>query len=207
MDGRVPGEDRAGAVAVVQVQVHHQDRLLEAAGPQARDRHRDVVEDAEAHPAVGQRVVEAAAEMDGDAAGAQGQAGGLDGPAHHEPLQVEDGFGFVSPNLDAQDAGEGPSVVLEALEVPRSVDAQQVLDGDGPRLRERLPRQQAGVLERGQDLLAAQRVEGDARDVLLVGGVVDDRHRLGPEPEPQSADRDEGHERSRSAAPSGTPVA
>ena len=40
-------------------------------------------------PGVGRRVVVAAAEVDGDPAGAQGEAGGLDRPARHQPLQVE----------------------------------------------------------------------------------------------------------------------
>ena len=53
VDGGVLGEDLAGAVAVVEVEVDDEHPLRETARPQACDGHRHVVEDAEPHAAAG----------------------------------------------------------------------------------------------------------------------------------------------------------
>ena len=87
MDRGIAGEDRARAVAVVNVQVHHQDPALVAAGPQLGDGGRHVVVGAEALPPVGESVVETAAQVDGDPAAVEGQGVAARVPPDHEALQ------------------------------------------------------------------------------------------------------------------------
>ncbi len=65
--GGVVAEDVAGAVAVVQVEVDHQDRSGEAVAALVGDRQGDVVEDAEAAALPGMGMVVAAAEVDREA--------------------------------------------------------------------------------------------------------------------------------------------
>ena len=187
MDGGVVGEEAPGPVPVVQVEVHDEDGLREAAPAQAADRDRDVVEDAEPEPGVGHRVVEAAAEVDGDPAGPHREAGRLDGPARHEPLQVERRLRLGRGHLDAEDPGEGIRL-LNRLQIVGGVDPQEVLERCRAGLGEQVAAQEPGLLERAEDLLAPQRVHRHAEDAVLVAGVVHDRD----PPRPQAVERAAG---------------
>jgi hypothetical protein len=97
---------------------------------QPPDRDRDVVEDAEAEPAVGHRVVEAAAEVHGDPARPHREPGGLDGAARHQPLLVEDASASEGGHLHAEDPGERLRL-LHGLQVLGRVHPEEVLQGGG----------------------------------------------------------------------------
>jgi hypothetical protein len=124
---RVAGEDVPCAVAVVLVEVHDQHGLGEAARPQPPDRDRHVVEDAEAEPGAGLRVVEATAQVDGDRPAAQRKPRRVDRASRHQPLQLERALGLDGRHHDAEDAGERCGL-LELVQVLGSVDAEQVLE-------------------------------------------------------------------------------
>ena len=171
---RVGGEHAPRAVAVVLVEVDHQHGLREAARAQPPDRHRHVVEDAEAETGVGLRVVEAAAEVRRDAPRLQREPRRLDRPARHQALELERALGLGGRHLDAEDARERPCL-LQLVEVLGRVDAQQVLERGRLRLGHEVGAQEARLRERALDLLAPQRVQGNAEDALAIAGVVDDR--------------------------------
>ena len=187
VDGGVVGEGAPRPVAVVQVEVHHEHGLREAAPAQPPDRDRDVVEDAEPEPGVGHRVVEAAPEVHDHPARPQGEAGRLDGAARHQPLQVERRLRLAGGHLDAEDAGEGVRL-LDRVQVLGGVDPQQVLERRRAGLGDEVADEEPGLLERAQDLLAAQRVHRHAEDAPLVAGVVHDRYA----PRPQAVERAAG---------------
>ena len=132
-------------------------------------------------------MVEAAAEVDGDPAGPQREAGRLDGAARHQPLQVERRLRLGRGHLDAEDPGEGIRL-LHGVQVLGGVDAEQVLQGGGAGLGEEVAVEEPGFLERAQDLLAPHRVHRHAEDAPLVAGVVDDRD----PPRPQAVERAAG---------------
>ena len=181
MHRRVVGEDAPRAVAVVQVEVHHQHGLGEAARPQPPDRDRDVVEDAEAEPGAGLRVVEAAAQVDRDPARAQRQPRRMDRAPRHQPLQLQRALGLHRWHLDAEDAGERVGL-LQLVEVLGRVDAQQALERRRFRLGHEIGAQEPGFGQGLDDLLAAQRVHRDPVDALAVAGVVDEREAAAPQP-------------------------
>ena len=85
--GVVPA-DRSGAVALMHVEIDHQDAAHGALVEQHPGRHRDVVEDAEPGTAIGERVVTAAggvageASIEGEAGGEQCSGSGRPGPGH-----------------------------------------------------------------------------------------------------------------------------
>ena len=63
----VAGEDRGGAVAVVDVAIHHHGAADRAVALQAADRHGDIVDGAESLAVAGEGVVKAAADVEADA--------------------------------------------------------------------------------------------------------------------------------------------
>ena len=187
VDGRVVGEDPARSVAVVEVEVHHEDGLGETPAPQAADGDRHVVEDAEAEAGVGHRVMEAAAEVDGRRAGSHREAGGLDGAARHQPLQVEGRLHLPGRHLDAQDPREGLRL-LDGVEVLGGVDAEEVLQGRRAGSGEEIAGEEPRLLERSQDPLPAEGVHRHAEDTALVAHVVDDGYPARPQAIERAAD-------------------
>ncbi len=125
-------------------------------------------------PNAGAGVVEAPAEVDGDAAGPQREPRRLDGAAGHQALEVERLLDVVRPHLDAEDPRERLGL-LKRLQVLGGVHEQQVVERHRPRLRQAVVDEEPGLVERAEHLLAAQGVERDAPDVPLVARVVDDR--------------------------------
>jgi hypothetical protein len=112
---------------MMQVEIHDEHRLLKPAGAEAPDGHRHVVEHAEAHPAVGRRMVQAARQVNGHAARAQREPGRLNGAADHQPLARHDLLGRVVPHRSAEDRFQrlGPT---QRVEIGRRVHAQQILE-------------------------------------------------------------------------------
>jgi hypothetical protein len=187
MDGGIAREEDAGPVAVVEVEVDHEDAARVAARARLVDGDGDVVEHAESLASVRERVVEAAAEVDPDAAAADGLPERLDRSARHQALELERPLGLARRHLDPEDPREDVGV-LEALEVLVGVDAQEAPVRRGTRLREDSPPEELSDLERGEDLLAAKRVERHAGRAALVSGIVDNGELRGreapPPPEP-----------------------
>ncbi len=170
VDAAVAGEDGARAVVVMEVEVDHQDRLGEALRPQAGDRHRDVVEDAEAFALAGKGVMQAAAEVGGQAAGGQSEMAGEPGAADHGALSRHGALDGILGQLEAEDLQQ-PVRARQRVEVGVGVNAAQLAEGgelgamDGARI------EQAGTVERRQDAFAALRVV--AGEVQLVALAVD----------------------------------
>ena len=103
---RVTGERRPGAVAVVQVEVDYEYRLLEAICAQRDDRRRDVVVDAESAAGLGSRVVQTAREVGRDPVVAAHVTGGQDGAADLGPLRRQYPLAQVVVEREAEDRGE-----------------------------------------------------------------------------------------------------
>ena len=132
--------------------------------------------------------MEAASQVHRDPAGAQREAGGLDRAAGHQPLQVERLLDLALRDRHSQDAAERVGL-LHGVEVVRRVYAKQVLERRRPGLEQQLAREQAGLLERAEHLVAAQRVERDAVHATLVASVVDERDAAAMEAEVEPARR------------------
>ena len=92
-DRGIVGEQGPGPVAVMEVEIDDRDRIDEAAAAQLGDRHGDVVDQAEALAAVVLGVVKAPAEIDGELVAAQRSSGREQGPAGHDPLEIDDPLG------------------------------------------------------------------------------------------------------------------
>ncbi len=184
--GLVGGEDLARTVAVVEVEVDHQHRAAEAAPAGAGDRHRDVVEDTEARAVVAEGVVEAAAEVDRDAAAGERQPGGELGAAGHQALEVEDAVGDLFGHAEAQEAGERRGVV-ERVEVVGGVHPRDLLERRRPRRVDRALAHQPLGGEEGQDPLAALGVVEHPGQVQLVVAAVDEVDRARPHEPAQTA--------------------
>ena len=89
---RIAGEDRRGAVALVHVEVHHQQLAHQAFGQQHPGGDRHIVEDAEAAAVVGEGVVGAAGQVAGQTV-LQRQTGREHGAAHRQPAAPHQGRG------------------------------------------------------------------------------------------------------------------
>ena len=89
---RIAREDRCGAVALVHVEVHHQQLAHQSFGEQHPGGDGHVVEDAEAAAVVGEGVVGAAGQVAGQAV-LQRQAGREHGAAHRQPAAPHQGRG------------------------------------------------------------------------------------------------------------------
>ncbi len=171
--GGIVPEKGPRAVAVVEVEVHHQDAGAEAPGAQVGHGRRHVVVGAEALSPVREGVVEAAAQVDGDALAVEGQAGGGHGAAGHGALGFEEPVGGVLGEPVADDAGQslGP---VEGVEVVVGVDPAQVPEGGGlGGVDVRVVEQPGGVQGR-QDALPALGVVVPAGDLQLVAPAVDE---------------------------------
>jgi hypothetical protein len=182
VDARVVGEDGPGAVAVVEVEVDHEHGVREAPGPEPPDRHRDVVEHAEAQPRVRHRVMETAAEVDGDPARLEGEASCLDGAPDRQALVVDRGLRLARSDGHPEDAGDGLRF-LEPPQVVLGVHAQQVRERGRSRRGHSVTGKEPSLAKGRQDLLAAQGVEGNAEDPALVARVVHERQAPAPETE------------------------
>jgi len=130
--GGITGEDRARPVAVMQIQVDDQDRWPESGGAPLRDRHRHVVEGAEAAAARPFRMMEAAAEVHRDAAGVAGELRCVQGAAAHQPLHGQEAVLVLGFHRRAENRCQRPGV-LEGVQVGGIVDEGQTLEGDRPR--------------------------------------------------------------------------
>ncbi len=121
---RVVGEQCPGTVAVVHVEVNHEHATGEALSAQVCDGHGDIVEDAVAQAARALGVVEAAAQVDGDAARAQRLFGRQQRAPGHHALKVEEALG--APWVEAHPARpQQRGRCLQALDVLGRVHAQQ----------------------------------------------------------------------------------
>jgi hypothetical protein len=179
VDAAVGGEDRAGAVAVVHVEVDDEGAAVEAERALLGDRDGDVVEDAEAAAGGGAGVVKAAAEVDRHAAGGEGDVGGEHGAADHAALQIEDALGVAVADRSGDDLAHGGGG-LRRLDVRVAVDPQDRVVRGERGLLDVLAEDQALAGEGGQDALAADLVEGGARPGELILRPVDEAGRERP---------------------------
>ena len=171
--GGIVGEDRPGSVAVMQVQVHHQHRSVEASGPESLDRHGHVVQQAESRPPGRTGVMESSTEVEGDAPGPEREPHGLKRPAGGKALHGQRGPRLLHRDLKAQDP---PHLLraLEGTEVVGRMHPQQVLQR-GRAGRDDSPVRDPSLVEKpGQDPLAPHRVHGHPRQPPPVLGVVEE---------------------------------
>ena len=177
VDRGVLGKDVAGAVPVVQVQVHHQDGGAEALPAQGYHGDGHIVEDTEAAAPIGGGVVQAAPQVHGRVGLAQGVAGGPQGAAHEHPLEEQEAVLELGVHLGAQDPRQGAGF-LEGVQVGGIMDQLQALERSGTRLSQHAPPQQVAPLQVGHD---AER----ALPVVDVRGQVDGITRMDDEAGPR----------------------
>ena len=120
--------------------------------------------------------MESTAEIHADSSTPEGHAGGLDCPADHQPLKVEDLLELSFGHIYAEDPGER-GWVLETVEVRRGVDLQQPMKRRRLRPSKITPADEAFLPEEGENPLGAQRSHGNARDTFRVSRVI---HEEGP---------------------------
>jgi len=190
VDGRIVGEEGTGAVAVVEVEIDDEDPAGEAAAAQPAHREGDVVEDAEPLAAIEMRVVEAAAEVAGDAAAGERALGGEDAAAGHRPLGGDELVGLVVAQGQAEDPRERPRS-MERFEVGVAVRRPERLPGDGVGHEQQGRMQQALLAEEGEHPLATEGIVQAAGETEGVAGAVDDlgpaRAETGAQPPPEPA--------------------
>ncbi len=179
MDARIAGEDRPGAIAVVEVQVDDENRRREPSPAQIAQGDRHVVPQAEALAMVGEGVVEAAAQVDGDAA-REREPGGEDGPAHHQALGLQDAVGQRVREVDPDDPEEGAGR-QERVDVRLGVDLPELAIGGGLGGVQAALRGEAQIGQEGEDALAALRIHGPPGELDLVAPAVDQLDRHPPE--------------------------
>ena len=179
--GRVVGEDLPRAVAVVQVEVHDEHRLREAprraagGSPTATS-----LKMQKPRPAAAQAWWNPPPRWTATPPVRRASRVAWIVPARHQALEVERrprrrAAGTSTP----EDAGERLGL-LQRLQVLGSVHEEQVLERHRPRLGESARgARRPGLVERAEDLVSAQGVDGDAADVPLVARVVDDRQAAG----------------------------
>lgn len=141
----------------MEVEVDHQDAVVETAGAQLANSHGHVVEDAEALPFAGEGVVQPAAQVDRNPLDVQGEAGGEQGPPDHGALRLQDPFALLVRELEAEGPGEGVRPV-QRVKVFVGVDAAQMAERRDGREVEGARGEEAGGFEEAQDPLAAQRI-------------------------------------------------
>ena len=112
------GQGGGRAVSLVEVAVDDHDPIGELVLDDLARGHGDVVEEAEALAVVGESVVEAAADVDGEAA-LQGLAGREDGPADREQGEADE-LGRVT-DLEGLELGRAQAARLDPLEVAGGV--------------------------------------------------------------------------------------
>ena len=177
MDGegvhrRILLEEEPGAVAVVNIEIHDQDRFPEAARAEPRHGDGHVVQGAEAHPAVRRRMVESPAEVHRNQAGPKRDGGGQDRPAGGEALCLDDSLRL--------DVGEGRAhhlfhhlPALERLEVAVGVHSADVLHGGGLRANQFPATHQSFVGQESEHHLPAQGIHRNRVEADHIPGIVD----------------------------------
>ncbi len=116
-------------------------------------------------------MVESTAKIHPDSSAPEGDTRGLDRPADHQPLKVEDLLELSLGHIHAEDAGERCRI-LEAVEIGRGVDFQQPMKRRRLRLGEIHSANEPFLPEEGENALGAQRIHGDARDASRVSRVI-----------------------------------
>ena len=164
MDRGILGEEGAGPVAVVQVQIHHEDGRAEAPIAQRGYGDGHVVEHAEAGSGGRGRMVESPSQVDGDPAVPVGPAGREKGPSAHQTLKAEELVLTGRIQGEAQHGFQGAGI-LQRPQIPVVMHRLEATQRDGPGPAEHSPSQEVALLQVGED------PEGPAGVVLGKGEV------------------------------------